>query len=216
MGDQVNSFFVYEHKLGPDGLPLSDAIDHDEDGLTAADDEDLDDIYVDRNEDGIINEDDRRVLNAPAPDVIYGLTSNFAFKGFDLTFTLRGAVGNYVYNNNASNRGVYQRVQGTGIGNDRYVLYNLHQSVLETSFMTPQYFSDYYVEDASFLRLDNITLGYTFLPKKGLSSLRLYATAQNLFVMTQYSGLDPEVDNGIDNSPYPRPRGFIFGLSLGL
>lgn len=216
VGDQVNSFFVYEHKLGPDGLPLSDAIDHDEDGLTAADDEDLDDIYVDRNEDGIINEDDRRVLNAPAPDVIYGLTSNFAFKGFDLTFTLRGAVGNYVYNNNASNRGVYQRVQGTGIGNDRYVLYNLHQSVLETSFMTPQYFSDYYVEDASFLRLDNITLGYTFLPKKGLSSLRLYATAQNLFVMTQYSGLDPEVDNGIDNSPYPRPRGFIFGLSLGL
>ncbi|MCB0587957.1 MAG: TonB-dependent receptor [Phaeodactylibacter sp.] len=211
VGSPVNSFYLYEHKLGADGLPLSDGIDHNEDGEA----NDLD-IYVDRNGDGIINEDDRRVINSPAPDVIYGLTSNFGFKGFDLAFTLRGAVGNYVYNNNASNRGTYQRVQGTGIGNDRYVLYNLHSSVLESGFMTPQYFSDYYLSDASFLRLDNITLGYTFLPKSGLSSLRLYATAQNLFVLTKYGGLDPEVDNGIDNAPYPRPRGFIFGLSLGL
>ncbi|MCB0546483.1 MAG: TonB-dependent receptor [Phaeodactylibacter sp.] len=215
VGQTVNSFYLYEHKLGPDGLPLSDYIDHDDDGLTAADDEDLDDIYVDQNGDGIINEDDRRIFNAPAPDLIYGLTSNLGFKGFDLSFTLRGAAGNYVYNNNASEKGVYRRVQGVGIGNDRYFMNNVHQSVLKTGFRTEQLFSDYYVEDASFLRLDNITLGYTFQPNKGLSSLRLYATAQNLFVLTEYSGLDPEVDNGIDRAPYPRPRGFIFGLSLG-
>ncbi|MCB0556030.1 MAG: TonB-dependent receptor [Phaeodactylibacter sp.] len=211
VGQQVNSFYVYEHQLGSDGLPLRDGIDYNDDGKT----DDLD-MYVDQNGDGIINEKDLRIFNAPAPDVIYGITSNFGFKGFDLSFTLRGAVGNYIYNNNASSKGFYQRVQGTGIGNNRYFLNNIHQSALVTGFNTIQLFSDYYIEDASFLRMDNITLGYTFRPKTGISSLRLYATAQNLFVLTEYSGLDPEVDNGIDSAPYPRPRGFIFGLSLGL
>jgi iron complex outermembrane receptor protein len=131
--------------------------------------------------------------------------------------TIRGAVGNYVYNNNASNRGYYQRVQGVNIGNDQFFLNNVHESVLETQFVAPQYFSDYYVEDASFMRLDNVTLGYTLLPKRGISSLRFYVTGQNLLVFTKYSGLDPEVGvGGIDNAPFPRPIGFIFGASLGL
>ena len=83
--------------------------------------------------------------------------------------------------------------------------------------MTPQYFSDVYIENASFLRVDNVTLGYTFMPKRAINSIRLYATAQNPLVFTEYSGLDPEVGiGGIDNSPYPRPQAFIFGLSLGL
>lgn len=216
VGSPVNAFYVYEHKLDANGLPLSDAIDHDDDGLTAADEQDLDDIYEDLNGDGIINENDRRLLYKPAPDVIYGLTSNIDFMNFDLSFTLRGAIGNYVYNNNASSKGYYDRVQGRDLGNGRLFVNNLHHSVLETNFYSPQYFSDYYVEDASFMRLDNITLGYTFPFSGRFTSLRLYATGQNLLVFSKYSGLDPEVDNGIDNAPYPRPKGFIFGLSLGL
>ncbi|MEQ8704795.1 MAG: TonB-dependent receptor [Phaeodactylibacter sp.] len=203
VGQAVDAFYVYEHILNDDGTPVSD-----EDDLM---------MYVDQNEDGQINELDRRIFQNPAPDIFYGLTSNFRFKSFDLAMTIRGAIGNYVYNNNASNRGYFQRVQGVNIGDDRFFLNNVHESVLETQFVAPQYFSDYYVEDASFMRLDNVTLGYTFLPKRGISSLRLYVTGQNLLVFTKYSGLDPEVGvNGIDNAPYPRPMGFIFGASLGL
>lgn len=203
VGQAVDAFYVYEHILNDDGTPVSD-----EDDLM---------MYVDQNGDGQINELDRRIFQNPAPDILYGLTSNFQFKGFDLAMTIRGAVGNYVYNNNASNRGYYQRVQGVNIGNDQFFLNNVHESVLETQFVAPQYFSDYYVEDASFMRLDNVTLGYTLLPKRGISSLRFYVTGQNLLVFTKYSGLDPEVGvGGIDNAPFPRPMGFIFGASLGL
>lgn len=95
-------------------------------------------------------------------------------------------------------------------------LNNLHTSALKTNFRKPQYFSDYYVEDASFLRMDNITLGYTLPKMPGSSSLRLYVTAQNPFIWTKYSGLNPEVNNGIDNNPYPWSRSYVFGLSLGL
>ncbi|TXB61480.1 SusC/RagA family TonB-linked outer membrane protein [Phaeodactylibacter luteus] len=198
VGGEIDAFYVYEHILDENGNPVNDVADQP--------------MYVDQNEDGVINEADRRLYQSPAPDIIYGLTSNLQFKGFDLAMTLRGAVGNYVYNNNASNRGFYNRITGLpGFMN------NVHESALVTGFRNPQYFSDYYVEDASFMRLDNITLGYTFLPKRGVSSLRLYVTGQNLLVFTRYSGLDPEVGiGGIDNAPYPRPMGFIFGASLGL
>ncbi len=203
VGEQIDAFYVFEHILSEDGAPVAEG-------------DDLE-MYVDQNGDGIINEQDRRVFNSPAPDLLLGLTSNLVYKGFDLAFTIRGSLGNYVYNNNASNRGFFQRVQGVNIGDDRYFLNNVHESVLVNQFVTPQYFSDVYVEDASFARIDNITLGYTFRPGNGLSSLRLYATAQNPLVWSEYSGLDPEVGiGGIDNAPYPRPRAFIFGLSLGL
>ncbi len=196
--EEIDAFFVYEHVLNDDGTPVS-----------AADDIQM---YVDQNGDGIINELDRRIFKSPAPDIIYGLTSNMSYKGFDLALTIRGAVGNYIYNNNASNRGHFDRI-GVLPG----FVSNLHESALVTQFENPQYFSDYYIEDASFMRLDNITLGYTFLPKRGISSLRAYVTATNPLVFTEYSGLDPEVGvSGIDNAPYPRPVGFIFGVSLGL
>lgn len=210
VGSPVNSFFLFQHKIGADGLPLRDDVDHNDNGTTAVNG-DLSDIYEDLNGDGIVNDLDKRVINQPAPKAIFGLTSGFSYKNFDLAFTLRASVGNYIYNNNASNYGYFDRLTL----NPNYVN-NLHTSVLETKFQRPQYFSDYYLEDASFIRMDNMTLGYTLNGKSVFSTIRLYATAQNLFVLTKYTGLDPEVGNGIDNNPYPRARGFIFGLSLGL
>ena len=215
VGEQIDAFYVLEHIFSDDGTPVSEGSDLDMyvDQLTV----DTDGDGVPDAADGVINEQDRRVFKSPAPDLLLGLTSNLNYKNFDLSFTIRGSIGNYVYNNNASNRGFYQRVEGVNIGDDRFFLNNVHESVLVNQFARPQYFSDVYVEDASFVRLDNVTLGYTFMPKRGLSNLRLYVTAQNPLVLTEYSGLDPEVGiGGIDNAPYPRPQALIFGLNLGL
>lgn len=211
VGSPVSSFYLYQQKLGSNGLPLPDGVDHNEDGVI-----NLADIYEDLSgpdgvPDGIVNDLDKRVIEQPAPTTILGLTSSFNYKGFDFSFTLRGNLGNYVYNNNASARGWWNNLTV----NPNF-LNNLHTSVLETNFTSSQFFSDYYLEDASFLRMDNVTLGYTINPNAVFSSLRVYATAQNLFVLTEYSGMDPEVENGIDRNPFPRARTFIVGLSLGL
>ncbi|MBK7937953.1 MAG: TonB-dependent receptor [Lewinellaceae bacterium] len=200
VGQPVNSFFVFQQKYGADGKPLVDQTS------------DLAEIYEDLNDDGKVDDLDKRPLNKPAADLLIGISSSIRFKGLDLTFTMRGNAGNYVYNNNASNGGYFNRVDERG----DVFLNNLHTSALKTNFRKPQYFSDYYVEDASFLRMDNITLGYTLPKMPGSSSLRLYVTAQNPFIWTKYSGLNPEVNNGIDNNPYPWSRSYVFGLSLGL
>lgn len=206
VGQPVNAFYVFQQKYGSDGKPLPDGVDHNEDGVI-----NQADIYEDTNADGKVSDLDKRPLEKPAPDFIVGIGSQLTFKNFDLNFTLRGNIGNYIYNNNASVSGYYDRIdERPGFVN------NVNTSVLITNFERPQYFSDYYVEEASFLRLDNITLGYTFNQAAKNRSLRLYATAQNVFVSTKYTGLDPEVGNGIDNNPYPRSRAFVFGLSLGL
>jgi iron complex outermembrane receptor protein len=120
--------------------------------------------------------------------------------------TLRAYLGAYVYNNVASNLGTYAEV---GRGSP----YNLHRSVLETGFRTPQYLSDYYVEDASFLRMDNLTMGYSF-EFRG-QPLRVFGTVQNAFTITGYSGVDPTAGlNGLDNNIYPRSRTFAAGLNV--
>ena len=194
-GVPVRSFYVY-HQIGDTaGVP----------------------IYEDRNKDGIINEDDLRPFHNPAPTWILGHTSNFTWAGFDLSATLRAYLGNYVYNNVASNYGYYNIL---GQGNAPT---NLHASVLKTNFRSPQYLSDIYVEDASFLRMDNLTLGYTFgsLPLLGgrireVQGARVFGTIQNVFTSTKYSGVDPTSGvNGIDNNIYPRSRTFLGGLSFG-
>jgi iron complex outermembrane receptor protein len=123
-----------------------------------------------------------------------------------LSFTLRSYLGNYVYNNVASNLGTYAEVT-------RGAPYNLHRSVLETGFVNPQYLSDYYVEDASFLRMDNITLAYRFAYRN--QPVRVFATVQNAFTLTGYSGVDPTAGLvGLDNNIYPRARTVTAGLSL--
>ena len=148
----------------------------------------------------------RRAAHDPAPKWMLGHTSSFTYRNFDASFTLRAYLGNYVYNNVASNLGTYAEV---GRGSP----YNLHASVLKTGFTQPQYLSDYYVEDASFLRLDNLTLGYSF--EYAGKPLRLYGTVQNAFTLTGYTGVDPTAGlNGLDNNRYPRARTFAAGLNV--
>lgn len=156
--------------------------------------------------DGIINVDDRRPFHSPAPKWILGHSSYLTYGSFDFSFTLRAYLGGYVYNNVASNLGTYSEVT-------RASPFNLHASVLETNFATPQYLSDYYVEDASFLRMDNLTVAYSFNYRR--QPMRVYATVQNAFTLTGYSGVDPTAGlNGIDNNIYPRSRTVTGGLSV--
>jgi iron complex outermembrane receptor protein len=129
------------------------------------------------------------------------------YKDFDFSLTLLANLGNYVYNNVASSTGFYDQLVDSGRPS------NLHESVLTTNFARPQYFSDYYVENAGFLRLQNIELGYTF--QRALNGIRVYGVVQNAFTITGYSGVDPTAStNGIDNNRYPRTRTFTAGLSV--
>ena len=185
-GQPINSFFVYQQQYA-NGKPTEGG-------------------YVDRNGDGITNVDDRRAFHDPAPKWIFGQSSYFTYGRLDLSYTLRAYLGNWVYNNVASNLGSYQELQ-------RGSPYNLSTSVLQTGFMTPQYLSDYYVEDAAFLRMDNVTLGYGF--KYDNQPMRLSLTVQNAFTLTGYDGVDPTAGlNGLDNNIYPRARTVTLGLSV--
>ncbi len=200
-GSPVNSFFVYEHIRDSNGNPIY----ADTDGNGTINELDL---YVDQNDDGAIDQSDRRAFEDPFADLSLALTSFFEWKNFDASFTMRAQFGNHVYNNVASNLGHLSRLQGNAPT-------NLHSSVLETNFDNPQYFSDYYIQDASFLRVDNFTVGYTFSDGR-FSGARLFGTIQNALTITGYEGLDPLVGiGGIDNNIFPRARTFTAGLSFG-
>ncbi|MGB5323089.1 SusC/RagA family TonB-linked outer membrane protein [Lutimonas sp.] len=169
----------------------------------------LEGVYVDQNEDGVINDSDKRIYKNPNPDYLLGFSSYMNFRNFDFSFTLRAALGNYAYNNVASSTGFNGALYQLGS------LRNVHASLLETEFNTQQLWSDYYIQDASFLRMDNMSLGYTFDNlKNGEVGFRLYTTVQNVFVLTEYDGLDPEISGGIDNNFYPRPRTFLLGFNI--
>lgn len=169
----------------------------------------LEGVYVDQNNDGIINNDDKRIFHSPNPDYLMGFSSYMNFYNFDLSFTLRASLGNYAYNNVASSDGYYGGIYELGS------LRNVHSSIADTDFQTQQFWSDYYVQDASFLKMDNISLGYTFQNlKEGEVGFRLYTTVQNVFTITEYDGLDPEISGGIDNNFYPRPRTFLLGFNI--
>jgi len=189
----VYSFWVYQQKYGANGKPIySDTLLN---------------MYVDQNKDGLINDSDRRPFHDPAPKWIFGHTSYLTYSRFDASFTLRAYLGNWVYNNVASSQGAYQNLSGSAMPS------NLQRSVLTTGFVVPQYYSDYFVEDASFLRMDNISLGYNFAYRG--QPFRLFGTVQNAFTITGYSGVDPTSGlNGIDNNIYPRSRTFSTGLSV--
>jgi iron complex outermembrane receptor protein len=218
-GQPVNSFFVYEHTRDDAGKPIWEDTNSDGsineqdlyvdqftvlDSTCTATDDDCSGFY---RRDGVINQDDRVANKKPAPDWIMGFTSSMRYKGFDLSFTLLAQLGNYMYNNVASNTGHYQTLTNSARPN------NLHRSVLENGFETPQYFSDVYVEDASFLRLENIVLGYTF--QNWLRGMRVFGVIQNAFTLTGYSGVDPTASiTGIDNNRYPRTRTFTAGLNV--
>ncbi len=190
-GSPINSFFVYQQQYDSvTGKPIEGG-------------------YEDLNGDGVINDSDRRPFHDPAPKWILSHSSYLTYSHFDLSFTLRAYLGSWVYNNVASGLGAYQNLTGSAMPA------NLQASVLETEFVVPQYYSDYYVEDGSFLRMDNITLGYTFTYRG--QPWRVFGSVQNAFTLTGYSGVDPTAGlNGIDNNIYPRSRTFTGGLSVRL
>jgi len=141
----------------------------------------------------------------------FGISSNVQYKNWNFSFSGRANFGNYVYNNVASENGVYERLyrpEGPYLG-------NVASYVYDTDFDNPQYLSDYYIEDASFFRMDNIKLSYIFKDIiNGNADLSLSATVNNAFVITKYQGLDPELTGGLDNNIYPRPRIYVFGVNL--
>lgn len=191
VGYAPSTFFVYQQVYDEQGRPVEG-------------------VYVDQNNDGLINELDRYRYQNPEPLFFYGLNSQLNYNSWSLGFVLRGNVGNYVYNNVRSTNATYSNLGYSGY------LINPHRNVLETNFQRPQFFSDYYMENASFLRMENINLSYDFGSLMGERlNLRLSATAQNLFVISNYTGLDPEIAGGIDSNFYPRPRIFSLGVNIG-
>lgn len=165
-------------------------------------------MYADLNGDGSIDSNDRYHYHSPAPDWIFGLSTSLRYKKWTLSTSLRANLGNYVYNGMAMNTGAWETVSYNA-----YQLNNLNTSYLATGFTTRQHLSDYYVENASFIKMDNISLGYNFGQITPWCKLNASLMVQNVFTITNYSGIDPEVSGGIDSSVYPRPR--IYSLSLG-
>lgn len=198
VNNPYNSFYVFEQVYDQNGKPIEGA-------------------YVDHNGDGKVgekeNDGDLIAYKKSAPDVFMGLTSQLSYKNWDLSFAMRASIGNYVYNNVQSNREAWG---GSEMYDNTGFLKNRINSAGDTNFKEPRRRSSYYVQNASFLRMDNISLGYTFNKLfNEKQTARVYATVQNPFVITKYSGLDPEISGeGIDNNIYPRPRVFMIGLNL--
>ena len=189
-GEPINSFFVCQ-QVASGGKPVEGVYKT----LAGADTT------------GCARGTNTRAFHDPAPHWMFGLTSDMTYHHFDLSFTLRAWLGNYVYNNVASNLGDYRELKA---GSSPY---NLSTSVLATGFKIQQLLSDYYVENGSFLRMDNIAVGYTF-PWQA-QQLRLYVNVQSAFTITGYSGVDPTAGvNGIDNNIYPRSRIVTGGLNV--
>lgn len=188
------SFYVYKQIYDANGKPIEGA-------------------YEDLNGDGLINDKDRYIHKNPYADVTMGFNAFFRYKKWDLSASARASLGNYAYNNVASSKGYSRKATGNG----QPYLTNVHRDYYTAGFANitdTNLLSDYYVQDASFFRIDNVTLGYNLQNAiKGLD-LRLYGAVQNLAVFTDYEGLDPEIFGGIDNKVYPRPRTFVFGLNV--
>ena len=192
VGYPASSFFVAQQVYDEAGKPIEG-------------------VYVDRNKDGKITIDDYYHYQSPAPRVFLGFNAQATYKQWSGGFVMRGNFGNYVYNNIVSTNGVLQAFQGANNS-----LANVVPNVNVTQFARPQYFSDYYMENGSFLRMDNLFAGYNLGNVfGGKTTARVAATVQNLFVITKYTGLNPEVSGGIDNNIYPIPRTYTLGLNIG-
>jgi iron complex outermembrane receptor protein len=152
---------------------------------------------------------DRYPYHSPAPDYIFGFSTSLRYKNWTVGTSLRANIGNYVYNGMSMTTGAF----GT-MSYNSYQLNNLNKSYLETGFQSRQYLSDYYVENASFLKMDNLTIGYNFGKIANKINLNVTGMIQNVFTITKYKGVDPEVPNGMDNTFYPRPR--TYSISIGL
>jgi iron complex outermembrane receptor protein len=189
VGFPANSFYVFQQVYGSDGMPIEG-------------------LYVDRTGTGgtiTSNNLNKYHYKKPAPDVTLGINSRIDYKKFDFSFSGRANIGNYAYNNVASGA-LYSTVY-----NQSGFFNNIPKQINNSKFTNTQYFSDFYVENASFFKMDNISVGYNF---DQYVKTRLSFTVQNAFTITKYKGLDPEVNGGIDNNFYPRPRVFVLGVNL--
>jgi TonB-dependent starch-binding outer membrane protein SusC len=165
--------------------------------------------YADLNGDGQINSSDLYRYHSRTPNWIFGFSTSFRYKKWTASTSLRANVGNYLYNGMAMNTGAF----GT-VSYNVAQLNNMSSSYLKTGFQSRQFLSDYYVENASFIKMDNLSLSYDFGNITKWCKLHASAMVQNVFTITKYTGVDPEVASGIDMSFYPRPR--TFSMSLGL
>ncbi|GJM59991.1 TonB-dependent receptor [Persicobacter diffluens] len=196
-GHTAYSYYVYQQVYDENGRPLED-------------------VFVDRNGDGQINEDDKYISDKNAtPDWMLGFSSNMTYKNWDFSFALRANLGVYNYNNVASQNGKF-----TNVNTGNTFVNNLHRDIYNTGFNGNLdedrfYQSDYFIQKADFLRMDNIMVGYNFFNVMGSKmNARVYATVNNAFVITPYEGIDPEVFGGMDNNFYPRPRTYLLGVNL--
>jgi TonB-dependent starch-binding outer membrane protein SusC len=193
VGFPATSFFTLQQVYDDLGLPIEG-------------------LYVDRSgQGGTVSTNNANFYrnNTPVPKFLIGLNSNVRYKQVDFSFSSRLSIGNYVYNNVQSGNAFYNAI---------YTLQhfrNINANVFETGFIAPQQYSDYYVQNASFFKMDNVSLGYNF-DRVFVDKLkaRLSVTVQNAFTITKYKGLDPEIDGGIDNNIYPRPRTVLIGFNL--
>ena len=187
------SFFVYKQVYNAAGSPLEG-------------------VFEDLNGDGIINTSDQYFYKSGDPMVTFGFNTEFNYKKWSFSTVLRANLGNYAYDNVSSNFGIK-----TNILSPSGIINNTSRDFLNTGFQTNQYLSDYYVKNASFLRMDNIGASYNVgkLTKNNNTTLRISANCQNVFVVSKFNGLDPELSNGIDYNLYPRPRTYTLGLNLG-
>ena len=200
VGHPINSFLVYQQIYDKDGKPIEGAV-------------------VDRNGDGSISEADRYYYKSPNAPVTMGLSSRLEWKNWDLGFSLRASLGNYVFMDYYAGAACVSASEllsaSTFFSNRPTLVLPLNWQTYNVTAIE----SDYWVRNASFLKCDNITLGYSFYDLfktgnwAGISG-RVYFTCSNVFTITKYDGLDPEIYSGIDNNMYPRPRSFILGLSL--
>ena len=198
-GHPVNSFWVFQQVYDEDGKPIEG-------------------LFVDRNGDGVISNDDKYFYKKPTADVLMGMTNKFVWKNWDASFTFRASLNNYLYD------GIGAKFSHCNTASYLYSNSDYHNTTkagaeLGWTGLTNFQHSDYFVKNASFLRCDNINIGYSFQKLfatsayKGISG-RVYATVQNPFVITNYDGLDPEITSAVDSNVYPKPMSFQLGLSL--
>ena len=189
VGFPLNSFYVFEQVYDASGNPIEDE-------------------YVDRNNDGEITIDDKYRLEKAAPDFIYGLNTSVTYKKWTLSAAARAKTGQYVYNNAQAGNTYDNLLNSTGYFS------NVNTNITLANFQTPRYFSDYFVQKANFFRIDHITLNRDFTNVfNKIKNISVYATVQNPLLVTEYTGIDPELDNGIDNNIYPRSRTILVGVN---
>lgn len=190
-GHAPNSFFVYKQVYDTDGNPIEG-------------------LYADLNNDGKIDNNDKYCFHKAAPDWTFGFNTQLAYKQWTLAVSAHSNVGNYVYNNIASNGDLLSDLWANNFVNNRY------STAKEHNFSAfAQYWSDIYIENASFLKIDNITLSRSFnFGQNNPMSFNVFATVQNVATFTKYGGIDPEIFSGIDNNMYPRPRTYILGVKF--